>query len=182
MVFRQKRPETCHPLLVDDIECQLNRPADEIVYPAIRCYNHPMRYLRTYPMPYLKLPVLAHVIRPALFTGMLLGMIAAPFCVAAAADPSTPESALMTGEQVYNNVCIACHSPPGVGGAPALGDNEAWAPRLAQGIEILNDHALNGFSGKVGVMPKKGERLDLSDEETIRAVAYMIGQLDQSEN
>jgi len=31
-------------------------------------------------------------------------------------------------------------------------------------------------------MPKKGERLDLTDEETIRAVAYMIGQLDQPEN
>lgn len=85
----------------------------------------------------------------------------------------------MTGEQVYNNVCIACHSPPGIGGAPALGDTEAWAPRIAQGMDILVYHALNGFSGETGVMPKKGERLDMSDEEVIRAVEYMVGQIEQ---
>jgi len=133
-------------------------------------------------MLYLTQPILRRITRFTFITGMLLGMACAPLSFVAAAAPSAPESGQMTGEQVYNNVCIACHSPPGVGGAPALGDHEAWGPRRAQGIEILNDHALNGFSGKVGVMPKKGERLDLTDEETIRAVAYMIGQLDQPEN
>jgi cytochrome c5 len=36
--------------------------------------------------------------------------------IKAAAVPVTSAAAL-TGPQVYNNVCIACHSPPGVGGA-----------------------------------------------------------------
>lgn len=96
----------------------------------------------------------------------------------AAPDATTPPPALgMSGQQVYSNVCIACHSPPGVGGAPALGDAAAWTPRIAQGMDVLIAHALNGFSGKTGVMPKKGERADLSDEEVIGAVKYMVDQV-----
>ncbi len=95
----------------------------------------------------------------------------------ASVSSAEAETTAMTGEQVYNNVCIACHYPPGVGGAPGLGDAEAWAPRIAQGIEILVYHALNGFTGSTGVMPKKGERLDISDEEIIEAVKYMVGQV-----
>jgi cytochrome c5 len=95
-----------------------------------------------------------------------------------AAPTSTPEAATapLTGPQVYNAVCIACHSPPGVGGAPPLGDSDAWAARIAQGMDTLIDHALNGFTGSTGVMPKKGERADLSDEEIIAAVEYMVAQ------
>ena len=85
----------------------------------------------------------------------------------------------MTGQQVYRNVCIACHSPPGVGGAPALGSVEAWTPRIAQGMDTLTHHALTGFTGKTGVMPKKGERPDLSDQEIIEAVKYMVEQVAQ---
>jgi cytochrome c5 len=106
---------------------------------------------------------------------MLIGMAVAQITFAASGDPLAP----MTGQQVYNNVCIACHSPPGVGGAPALGDTDAWAPRIAQGMDTLIDHALNGFTGSTGVMPKKGERVDLSDEEIIEAVEYMVWQVDQ---
>ena len=110
-------------------------------------------------------------------------------CVALA-DPEEPtatrdapisapaaEPARRTGLQVYNEICVACHSPPGVGGAPALGDGDAWAPRIAQGMDTLIDHALNGFSSSTGVMPRKGGRLDLSDEEIIAAVEYMLEQL-----
>lgn len=112
-------------------------------------------------------------------TGMLIGVAVAPNTLAASGDTSALQDERMSGQQVYNNVCIACHSPPGVGGAPALGDAQAWAPRIAQGLDILNDHALNGFSGKTGVMPKKGERIDLSDEEVIRAVEFMVRQVEQ---
>lgn len=96
---------------------------------------------------------------------------------AVAAPLST--AAALTGPQVYNAVCIACHAPPGVGGAPALGSAAAWAPRIAQGMDTLIDHALHGFTGSTGVMPKKGERVDLSDEEIIGAVKYMVEQVAQ---
>lgn len=112
------------------------------------------------------------------------GMLASAAIVgqAAVADPETAAveaaapKAPLTGAQVYNSVCIACHSPPGVGGAPPLGDADAWAPRIAQGMDTLISHALNGFSGSAGIMPRKGERTDLSDEEVIAAVEYMVAQ------
>jgi cytochrome c5 len=98
-----------------------------------------------------------------------------------AAPISTTEEVAepLTGPQVYTEICIACHSPPGVGGAPPLGDSDAWAARIAQGMETLIDHALNGYSGSAGIMPRKGGRIDLSDEEIIGAVEYMVEQVAQ---
>ena len=98
-----------------------------------------------------------------------------------AAPISTPEAvaAPLTGPQLYKAVCIACHAAPGVGGAPALGDDDAWAARIAQGMDTLIDHALHGFSGSTGIMPMKGGRVDLSDEEIIGAVEYMVEQVAQ---
>ncbi|HSM39616.1 MAG TPA: c-type cytochrome [Afifellaceae bacterium] len=94
---------------------------------------------------------------------------------------STPEAEAgpLTGPQVYNAVCIACHAAPGIGGAPALGDGDAWSARIAQGMDTLIDHALRGYSGSAGIMPMKGGRIDLSDEEIIGAVEYMVEQVAQ---
>lgn len=117
-----------------------------------------------------------------ILVGAAVGQVALADSEELAAIPdaqiSTPEAvaAPLTGPQVYRAVCIACHAPPGVGGAPALGDGDAWAPRIAQGMDTLIDHALHGFTGKTGVMPRKGERVDLSDEEVIGAVEYMVEQ------
>ena len=86
-----------------------------------------------------------------------------------------PVATALTGEQVYNSACLACHGA-GIGGAPKVGDVAAWAPRIAQGPDILNDHAINGFSGNAGYMPPKGGRVDLSDQEVSDAVAYMVGE------
>ena len=127
-----------------------------------------------------------HIIRAI---GVFIGVTVMQVTLAASGDSAVflgtpasndePMATTLTGQQVYNNVCIACHSPPGVGGAPALGDAEAWTGRIAQGMDTLIDHALNGFSGSTGVMPKKGERVDLSDEEIIGAVKYMVDQVAQ---
>lgn len=89
-------------------------------------------------------------------------------------EAAAPVAAKLTGEQVYNTACFACHGA-GVGGAPKLGDAASWKPRLAQGAATLNKHALEGFQGQAGVMPAKGGRVDLSDEEIIAAVKFMSG-------
>ena len=89
------------------------------------------------------------------------------------AEEPKPVATMMTGPQVYNAACITCHGA-GVGGAPVVGDAAAWASRIEQGNELLNEHALNGFSGSNGYMPAKGGRMDLSDQEVIDAVTYMI--------
>ena len=89
-------------------------------------------------------------------------------------ETAAPAAAKLTGEQVYNAACFACHGA-GVGGAPKFQDAGAWAPRRAKGTATLNQHALQGFQGQAGYMPPKGGRVDLSDEEIISAVTFISG-------
>ncbi len=90
------------------------------------------------------------------------------------AEPE-PVAAALSGPQVYNGACLACHGA-GIGGAPLLGDADAWAPRIAQGMDVLKKHAIDGFQGSAGYMPAKGGRVDLSDEEVASAVEYMVSE------
>lgn len=89
-----------------------------------------------------------------------------------------PVATVMTGPQVFNAACIACHGS-GVGGAPTLDDPENWAPRIAQGIDTLYLNAIEGFTGAAGYMPPKGARLDLSDGEVNDAVDYMVAEVSE---
>jgi cytochrome c5 len=94
-----------------------------------------------------------------------------------AAPAPEPAAALvdLPAEEVYKQVCSVCHTP-GVAGAPKTGDKAAWAPRIAQGMETLNKHAIEGFQGKAGYMPPKGGRTDLSDQSVVNAVEYLVSQ------
>ena len=92
---------------------------------------------------------------------------------AAAAAVAATAAADLTGEQVYNQACVACHGA-GVAGAPKFGDKAAWAPRIAQGMDTLHAHALQGYQGKAGYMPPKGGRTDLSDQSIVNGVDYII--------
>jgi cytochrome c5 len=94
--------------------------------------------------------------------------------VETAAEPE-PVATAMTGPQVYNSACIACHAA-GVGGAPIVGDVAQWTDRIAQGMETLAKHAIEGYTGSAGYMPPKGGRLDLSDDEVASAVEFMVDE------
>jgi len=91
------------------------------------------------------------------------------------AAAATASADLATGEAVYKKTCMACHAM-GVAGAPKLGDSADWEPRIAQGMDVLYDHSINGYTGKKGMMPPKGGNLSLSDENTRAAVDYMVSQ------
>lgn len=93
----------------------------------------------------------------------------------AGAAPVTVAALPANGEEVYKAVCTVCHGP-GIGGAPKSGDKAAWAPRIAQGKEILYKHSIEGFQGSAGVMPAKGGRADLTDDLVRQAVDYMVEQ------
>ncbi len=82
---------------------------------------------------------------------------------AAAAKPAGPR----TGEQVYQGACFACHGT-GALDAPKKGD-AAWKPRLAQGLETLQKHAIEG----IRAMPPRGTCGDCSDDEILSAIKYM---------
>ncbi|MCB1683255.1 MAG: c-type cytochrome [Pseudomonadales bacterium] len=80
--------------------------------------------------------------------------------------------AALTGDAVYNQFCFACHAS-GVGGAPLFADAEAWAPRIAKGMDALMATTLNGL----GAMPPRGTCMNCSDEELQAAVDYMLEQV-----
>jgi len=80
---------------------------------------------------------------------------------------------LENGKKVYSRVCIACHMT-GVAGAPALKDKTRWGEIAAKGMKQLHHDAINGFTGKTGVMPAKGGCSDCSGEDIYDAVAYML--------
>ncbi len=83
--------------------------------------------------------------------------------------------ALADAESDYNHTCAACHNL-GVAGAPRVGDYAAWKDRIARGNRALYDHAINGYTGKQGVMPPKGGFAGLSDDSVKAIVEYMVLQ------
>ncbi len=82
-----------------------------------------------------------------------------------AAEPTGPRD----GAKVYGTFCIACHAS-GVSGAPIKGNADQWAPRIAQGKDVLKTHAINGLN----LMPPKGTCMDCSDDEILAAIEHMI--------
>lgn len=77
-------------------------------------------------------------------------------------------STLKSGEQVYQEVCVACHAS-GVANAPRFGDKKAWGKLIAEGQHVPTAHGWVGVRG----MPPKGGRADLTLEEFARAAAWM---------
>jgi len=73
------------------------------------------------------------------------------------------------GEQVVQAQCVKCHQT-GVGGAPKIGDRDAWVPRLKRGLDLLVRSAINGH----GPMPPRGGMNDLTDSEIRGAIVYMF--------
>ncbi|MAH54757.1 MAG: cytochrome c5 family protein [Aestuariibacter sp.] len=92
-------------------------------------------------------------------------------CGEAAAPAETASSGPRSGSEVYDAVCMACHTT-GAAGAPVIGDAAAWAPRIEKGIDTLIDHAINGFNA----MPAKGGCSNCPDEEITAAVEHMVEQ------
>ncbi len=76
-----------------------------------------------------------------------------------------------SGEEVYNGACVACHGA-GIAGAPKIGDKALWAPRIAQGVSTLYEHAIQGFK----TMPAKGGQIALSDAEVKAAVDFQVAK------
>ncbi|MGH8582963.1 MAG: c-type cytochrome [Gammaproteobacteria bacterium] len=103
------------------------------------------------------------------------GQDAAANAAGAAGEQPSRDHPGDSGKAVYDGACAACHGA-GLAGAPKVGDPTAWQARIAQGEAVLLKHAIDGFQGSGGVMPPKGGRDDLSDEEVTSAMRYMVAQ------
>lgn len=84
-------------------------------------------------------------------------------------DPNAPR-VFKTGEQVYKEVCAACHAT-GAAGAPKYGNAGDWTARIGQGFNGLLNSVLHGK----GAMPARAGTTpdDYTDYELGRAVVYM---------
>jgi mono/diheme cytochrome c family protein len=86
--------------------------------------------------------------------------------------PLTPEQQkrFAQGQEIYNNLCIACHQPDGQG-------REKIAPPLVNSRYVVADPGvstrivLSGKEGPVGLMPPLGG--SLSDEQIAAVLTYI---------
>ncbi len=74
-----------------------------------------------------------------------------------------------TSETIVKTQCAQCHEA-GLNGAPKIGDQAAWIPRLKTGLDALVASAIHGH----GPMPARGGLPDLSDAEIRGAIIYMF--------
>ena len=74
-----------------------------------------------------------------------------------------------SGKEVVDAQCSKCHQE-GKGGAPKIGDREAWLPRVKVGFDRVVASAIHGH----GAMPPRGGMADLKDPEIRSAIVYMI--------
>lgn len=94
-----------------------------------------------------------------------------PVARVSTALPKPAGEVKMTGQEVYNKVCAACHAA-GVLGAPKIGDKTLWEPRFAQGLDTLVTHAVTG----IRAMPAKGGDPSLTETHIKDSIIYMLGE------
>ena len=80
------------------------------------------------------------------------------------------------GKTIFGNLCHTCHENAATG-APVLTDKAAWKDRVAEGEEVLVKHAIEGFTGKKGVMPARGGNPSLNDAQVKATVEWMLTQV-----
>lgn len=74
------------------------------------------------------------------------------------------------GRDLYNENCSACHDD-GKSGAPVLGDKKAWAPLVAQNIDVLVEHTIKGHNH-----PANGGCKQCTTGEILDAIKYIVNQ------
>lgn len=174
--------------MVKGMETALSWASSAGIIPALHRRLTDLKERKTVTQP-------AHLKSGVYITGLLLGaLLFAPF--ASAVPPGThdeiharlqPDGSVcrkgddcgtaaaavatgpMTGDQVYNQYCFACHAT-GVSGAPTFGNAEQWGPRAAKGIDALLKSSINGLNA----MPAKGTCVSCSDDDIKAAVQYMV--------
>ena len=87
---------------------------------------------------------------------------------ASSADSAAPADPKLA--KLYAQTCKACHTNPG-SGAPQVGDGAAWQPRVAQGMNVLIEHAVSGYKG----MPPLGSCMDCNEKDFDALIRFMSG-------
>ena len=103
-------------------------------------------------------------------------MLAAEEAAKAAAASQVAYEGTTDGSVIYAKLCGACHTGA-VGGAPMMTKAD-FGPRLAQGIDTLVKHAIEGYDGPAATpMPARGGNPSLTDEQVRATVQWMVDNL-----
>lgn len=89
---------------------------------------------------------------------------------------------LLGGKELWIEYCAECHVR-GLGGAPKIASYSDWEPRLAQGTDVLYQHAIDGYEGPLmNEMPPKGGHDELTEEQVKQAVDFLVYAVSQTKN
>ena len=99
--------------------------------------------------------------------------------VAEAELPDAPggkeTGAALSGREIYQQTCVACHGADGRGVVPGAPDLTRPDGRLSKSDSALMNSLLNGLRspGSPMAMPARGGNPDLSDEDMKRVLRYL---------
>lgn len=79
------------------------------------------------------------------------------------------------GANIYKASCSVCHGQGSVI-APKTGNKLDWEKRIENGMSKLIEHAIDGYTGDIGLMPARGGNKNLTDVEVKSAVIYIVEQ------
>lgn len=99
-------------------------------------------------------------------------MLAAQEAAKQAAASQVAYGGTTDGKTIFDQLCHACHVS-GAGGSPRISDKAEWVPRIAEGVDTLVRHAIEGYTGEDGFMPPKGGNPALTREDLADIVAYL---------
>jgi cytochrome c5 len=104
-------------------------------------------------------------------------LVAAQDAAKKAAAGQVAYGGTLDGKTIFGNLCQTCHTNAATG-APVISDKAAWAPRVAEGLDTLVKHAIDGFQGKApNPMPAKGGNPSLTDAQVKATVEWMLMQV-----
>ena len=104
-------------------------------------------------------------------------LVAAQDAAKKAAAAQVAYGGTLDGKTIFGNLCQTCHTNAATG-APLISDKAGWAPRVAQGLDTLVKHAIDGFQGKgPNPMPARGGNPSLTDAQVKATVEWMLTQV-----
>jgi cytochrome c5 len=104
---------------------------------------------------------------------MSVVLVWASFTGAAASNEHETDASARPGPDamhLWSRSCALGHVD-GNAGAPRVGHPEEWQPRLAQGMDVLLDHTVNGFNK----MPPLGYCMACEAEDFRALIDFMAG-------
>ncbi|MCH7742332.1 MAG: c-type cytochrome [Proteobacteria bacterium] len=92
--------------------------------------------------------------------------------------PDDSSVSTMSGDDIYNQTCIACHGANGKGTVPGSPDFTRIDGVLSQGYNVLFQHIKHGFqsAGSLMAMPSKGGNANLNDADLRGVLDYLQSQ------